>query len=218
MKKLGTPSGTAPGSANEYVGLSIVGTPPFPRSFVTTFLTVAAVLEAGAGPDFGWAVFAWLFAFPVGFGGVEEVVWVLVGVDEVVGVEAVVLEVVGVVGVGVVVVGVCAHTSETDSTGSVTGNGIEDTGVPAGTFTVNESLAPPATVTVTTQESASAVATGIAARAPHSDTVAISPVHSFRPITSDLSSRPPAVPQWLQRAASHRTSGQSTGWYAEMQR
>jgi hypothetical protein len=53
------------------------------------------------------------------------------------------------------------HDSATLSTGSVTGSEIDDSGVPAGTFTVKDTLPPPATVTVTTHESA--WATGIAA-------------------------------------------------------
>jgi hypothetical protein len=41
-----------------------------------------------------------------------------------------------------------AHDSDTPNTGTFTGNEIDDNGVPAGTFTVNDSFAPPNNVTV----------------------------------------------------------------------
>jgi hypothetical protein len=43
-----------------------------------------------------------------------------------------------------------AHDSETDATGSFTGNDNDESGVPGGTLTVNDSWRPPRTVTVTT--------------------------------------------------------------------
>jgi hypothetical protein len=70
------------------------------------------------------------------------------------------VEVVGTVGGGgvAVVVPAGAHVSDSPSTGSFTGNDKDDSGVPGGTFIVNDSFAPPITVTVTTHESADAVA------------------------------------------------------------
>ena len=62
-----------------------------------------------------------------------------------------------VLGVVLVVVGVDEHDSVTDWTGPVAGRWIEDSGVPGGTFTVNVSLAPPTSVTVTTHVSAEAL-------------------------------------------------------------
>ena len=90
---------------------------------------------------------------------------------------------------GVVVVeGV--HDSVTDETGTLTGSGIADTGVPGGTLTVKVSTWPVASVTVTTQLSAEAVASGRKTAASAATTVANSPVHSLRRlITVRFSSR-----------------------------
>jgi hypothetical protein len=49
-----------------------------------------------------------------------------------------------------------AHDSETPRIGNLTGKLNADTGVPGGTSTVNDNLAPPTTVTVTTHCSADA--------------------------------------------------------------
>jgi hypothetical protein len=61
---------------------------------------------------------------------------------------------VGGLGAGVVVVAGCgsgAHLSATARMGSFTRNEIDDSGLPGGTFIVNDSFARPSTVTVITQ-------------------------------------------------------------------
>lgn len=111
-------------------------------------------------------------------------VGVLVEVDVVPGVV-----VVGVVDVPVVVAGVEEQDSETLATGTVTGSGIEESGVPGGTLTVKESVWPVVVLTVTTQESARAE-TGIAATAANAAATARSLIHSCsRGLICSVSSR-----------------------------
>lgn len=164
MKKFGTPNGAAPGSENENVGFADVGTPPLPRILVgllAGFDPLPELLELDLegfepldplelfgllGCEEGFCCWGW----PPGFGGglllpvlVEPVslpvpvpVPVPVGVDLVGG------------GGGVVAVG--AQDSATPTTPTFTGNEIADSGVPGGTFTVNDKCPPPISVTVMT--------------------------------------------------------------------
>jgi hypothetical protein len=87
--------------------------------------------------------------------------WEVVVVDDV-DVEVVPGEVV-VLGAVVEVVGVEVHDSVTAWTGPVTGNLIDDSGVPGGTLTVKFIFCPPTSVTVTTHVSAEAVGTAVSA-------------------------------------------------------
>jgi hypothetical protein len=114
---------------------------------------------------------------PLGLGAGEEAVlvdpvpvWVVVGGEVVAPV--VVEPVVGAAAVG-------AQVSEIEAIGSVIGREICDSGVPGGTFTVNDSFSPPTSVTVITHSSAEAV--GSAAIA-HTAAVAnaTTPPTSFR--------------------------------------
>jgi hypothetical protein len=68
----------------------------------------------------------------------------------------------------------------TPSTGSFTGNEIDDNGVPAGTFTVKESLPPPTTVTVITHESAWAAGSATIPEPASTDPPVASATSSFR--------------------------------------
>lgn len=166
MKKFGTPSGAGPGSEKENVGLDGVGTPPDPVPgaglvvfffFLELCFRVCGFLDLEPVALFGrfffgaewcegcWTLLDGVVVF-VGGGVLCEVVVVVdVVVDDVV------------LGVVLVVVGVEEHDSVTDWTGPVAGRWIEDSGVPGGTFTVNVSLAPPTSVTVTTHVSAEAL-------------------------------------------------------------
>ncbi len=78
------------------------------------------------------------------------------------------------------------HDSVSKTTGTVSGSGIEDSGVPVGTFTVNLNCWPPATVTVSRQVSAEA--TGIAARPNTTSTTlaATQATNSFRVLNNVL--------------------------------
>jgi hypothetical protein len=78
------------------------------------------------------------------------------------------------------------HDSVSETTGTVSGSGIEDSGVPVGTFTVNLNCWPPATVTVSRQVSAEA--TGIAARPNTTSTTlaATQATNSFRVLNNVL--------------------------------
>jgi hypothetical protein len=93
-----------------------------------------------------------------------------------------------VVVVGAVVVETGAHDSDTDAIGRLTGREIDDNGVPGGTLTVKDCLAPPTKVTVITQESAEAV--GIAAMPSVASTVS-APTTSFRPVNTLVTLLPP---------------------------
>lgn len=107
-------------------------------------------------------------------GLLEGVVWGAVVVAVPVGVG------VGVVEVDVGVVDVVLHDSVTPVTGTLTGNGIEETGVPGGTFTVKLSVWPVEVVTVTTQLSARAEESGIAESPRIAAAVAATLIQSFR--------------------------------------
>jgi hypothetical protein len=72
------------------------------------------------------------------------------------------------------------HDSVTPITASFTGSEIEDNGVPAGTFTVKESLPPPTTVTVTTHESAWATGSAAIPETARTDPPVASATSSFR--------------------------------------
>jgi hypothetical protein len=87
--------------------------------------------------------------------------------------------VVGVVEVGVVPLSADEQDSDTEATGSFTGSGIDDSGVPGGTLTVKVSVWPPATVTETTHVSACAAGDGIAASPPVVAAMAISRIQSL---------------------------------------
>jgi hypothetical protein len=104
----------------------------------------------------------------------------------------------------VVVVEVEVEVEEQDSvverTGSVTGSEIEESGVPGGTLTVNESFLPPATVTVITQVSAEAE--GIAARPETASTelAATAATTRFRLLNTVALLLPP----WFCARSAHR--------------
>jgi hypothetical protein len=114
----------------------------------------------------------------------DEPCWCFAGVDGVAGVVFEVDVVGDVVGAGgggggavVVVVATGAHDSDMLAIGSFTGSDSDESGVPGGTSTVNDSDAPPTSVTVTVHDCAPAVA-GTAARAP-----ATRPAEATRPKT-----------------------------------
>jgi hypothetical protein len=71
-----------------------------------------------------------------------------------------------------------AHDSDTEATPTLTGSGIADTGVPGGTLTVNDSVCPVTVFTVTTQESAWALDSGMAATAHRAAATPTSLIHS----------------------------------------
>ena len=130
MKKFGTPIGAGVGKANENVGFCGVGTPP-------ELFSGACPLRTAAG-DFGVELittvlpFTWpervlpCFGVPVDFGvTVVEVVEVEVVVEDVV-IVGVVVEDVGVE----TDAGVCAHDSDSEMIGKLTGSDSDDNGVP----------------------------------------------------------------------------------------
>ncbi|MHB8659297.1 MAG: hypothetical protein ACYC91_15355 [Solirubrobacteraceae bacterium] len=84
-----------------------------------------------------------------------------------------------------------AHDSETPTTGSFTGSGIDDSGVPAGTLTEKDRCWPPSTVTVTTHESADAEGIAATPRIPSIVLRAITPATSFRLLNTIMSLLPP---------------------------
>jgi hypothetical protein len=184
MKKFGTPSGAAPGSAKLYVGFVSAGTPPAPRSAPVPVCEVV-VLAPAAGFVEGCAdFFGALFPLAAGFGffGAGAAVLV-VGLDGLDGlVELVVMVTEGVVTVGVV--GVCVHDSLMPATATVTGSGIEESGVPLGTVTEKLSVWPVMSLTVITHASACAADTGTAASAATVAHAAISLIHSLRPVNT----------------------------------
>jgi hypothetical protein len=106
-------------------------------------------------------------------------------------VEVVLGEVV-VLGAVVDVVGVEEQDSVTFWTGPVTGNLIEDSGVPGGTLTVNFIVCPPTSVTVTTQVSAEAVDRAASPHTASEPTVATT-TNSFRLLSTLASLLPPSA-------------------------
>jgi hypothetical protein len=185
MKKFGTPNGAGPGSANEYVGFNGDGTPPFPRNRDAsddpgaTRRAAAGVLDERTCPDRDELPAATCVTTegrsrrvrPAPTGATR---WASAGGagGAAVAVEVVVLVVAG-------GAAGAAHDSETDTTPRWIGRFNADTGVPAGTSTVNVSEVPPPSCTVTEQGSAEAapavarpasVATGIAQATPAAST------------------------------------------------
>lgn len=152
MKKLGTPSGAAPGSAKENVGLAGVGTPFLVAGacglvgllVVPVLVTALVALLALSGDEVfepPWLFGLWL-AGRVAFDGVGELEE-LVGPPTPLGPELVVI--VGVV--LVVVVGV--HDSVALEYGPVPGGINWETGVPGGALTLKVSCEPLTSVIVT---------------------------------------------------------------------
>jgi hypothetical protein len=160
MKKFGTPSGAAPGSANEKVGLAAVGTPG------------PVIVDAGVDPGLGVAVLlvVVVLVFVVPLTSLPEVVpelekppeplaCFLPEPDEPPGCELVVVVVlvVGVVlvevgpavTVGVVLVVVGAQLAVTLWTGGVPGGNIEAGDVPGAALTLKVSVCPLTVVAVT---------------------------------------------------------------------
>ena len=112
--------------------------------------------------------------------------------------------VVGVVDVEVLVVGVelelvdggggggAAHDSVTPTIGPLTGSEIDDNGVPGGTLTVNVSLTPPSSVTVTVHVSADAVGSAAIASVTRVAPVAATAITSFRLLNTVAYLLPPS--------------------------
>ena len=205
MKKFGTPNGAGPGNENENVGFPADGTPPEPRNPEEDLLFDLALFfpEDGAPPVDFFFLFGFFFFLagflalglcaegfcffpePEGVGGPEDPVLVPVEVVVVVGTETEPDPVDPVVPVDPVPVepepgAPDEHDSVTPITGSFTGSEIEDNGVPAGTFTVKESLPPPTTVTVITHESAWATGIAAIAETARTDPPVASATTSFR--------------------------------------
>jgi hypothetical protein len=194
MKKFGTPIGAGPGNANENVGFDGVGAPvparngdtplrkplgaAVPGLTVTDFPTASPETGLGAGTGLaclfrdGFSV----TTFPADAGGATA------GADGA-GVVVVALEL-------VVGAGAAAHDSVIPTIGSFTGKLNADTGVPGGTFTVNDSFSPPATVTVTTHCSADAAGSEDAAIPAPSAAIVAPTIISFGLITTAASLLP----------------------------
>ena len=91
------------------------------------------------------------------------------------------------------VVGVEEQDSVTFWTGPVTGNLIEDRGVPGGTLTVKFIVCPPTSVTVTTQVSAEAVGSAASPHTASDPTVATTTTNSFRLLSTMALLLPPSA-------------------------
>jgi hypothetical protein len=212
MKKLGTPSGAGPGSANENVGFAVVGTPgPVgPDVFGLT----------GFGLDFLWVlclefffvavlvllVMSWPLELP-GFLNPDELVecwpllWELPEPPEEEWCDGVVLVVVVVVVVGVVVrdgvvvvtvtVGVVLvegwQLAVTFETGGVPGGSICAGGVPGAALTVKVSVCPSSSVAVTVQVSAEAAGIAAMAMVPRTTATVEMAIFSLRLIDTVVS-------------------------------
>jgi hypothetical protein len=107
------------------------------------------------------------------------------------------------VGALVVVEG-CAHDAETLFTGPVPGGTKAEAGVPAGTFTLNVSVWPVSSVTVTVHSSAEAV--GIAARPSVASTelTATTAIFSLRLLDTSADSSRHVRVQWAFAALTRR--------------
>jgi hypothetical protein len=156
MKKFGTPIGAGPGNAEEKVGFEDVGTPPAPlrapglvavlgAGGVTGLAAVAGSVPAD-GPPFGSLGDGVApFADEEGRSKVPGLVVRARDGDDVLVVAAGVAAELDVEAGGAN----GTHASDRLAIDSLTGNEIDDSGVPGGTLRVNVSFRPPKTVTVT---------------------------------------------------------------------
>jgi hypothetical protein len=180
-----------------------VGTPPAPRGEVG--LADGAVL--GAPPDldeeedglFFWEGFCLLELGFCDFGrpperGVVDVVVVREDVE-------VVPLCVGVLVVGVVPVDTGAHDSDTPTTPAVTGSEICERGVPGGTSTVNDSWAPPTSVTVITHVWAEADGRAAIPITAATEATVIAPTTDFRLLSTVANFLPGASRRRLDHTA-----------------
>jgi hypothetical protein len=212
MKKFGTPSGAGPGTENEKVGFDGVGTPFFAvgaggfdevEVVVEVLGPVAPVLPFVVGPvapvlpvvfePFGPLVPPLLLPpEPLGCEEDDEPVVVLEDEDE----DDDPLDPLDPVDpLGLVEVGGGAHDADTLFTGPIPAGSICEAGVPDGTLTLNDSVCPVSSVTVTVHWSAEAVGIAAIPKIANTEAAVNAAVFSFRRVNNVTRLLPP----WASR-------------------
>jgi hypothetical protein len=193
MKKFGTPTGAAPGSAKLNDGFDEVGTPPVDRDgfglvgVVEVFVLPPLLFDEDfffVGEGFWWCVEVfWLVGWPPDFGVVVVGRFVVVVPVPVLDVEVDPVE---------VLVVCCGQVSDTMT--APAGSESVDSDTPCGTCSV--SSAPPRSLTVTVQFAADAEGMAAMPKAAIAEAAATPPIASFRLLST--------LAQFLPRSAGAR--------------